>query len=148
MDRRKLSETVSKLTSVLRNVVAPQIAILEQQITAALTAKKSMASQLEEREEEFLRSDRALRQKVDTLESDKRALQQTLLLRQQECAAMSEKLAKLEKNSNTLVIAYKDVDGKMKRFKGLNDQVVSLLGMNPEATPAEVIEMLKRRLQK
>eukprot|EP00656_Telonema_subtile_P013866 TRINITY_DN17052_c0_g1_i1.p1 TRINITY_DN17052_c0_g1~~TRINITY_DN17052_c0_g1_i1.p1 ORF type:complete len:149 (+),score=29.01 TRINITY_DN17052_c0_g1_i1:140-586(+) len=148
MDRGKLSATVTKLSSVLRNVVAPQIEALEQQISASLAAKAAMANQLEEREEEFLQTDRTLRQKVDGLESEKRTLQKTLLLRQQECASMSEKLTQFEKQSKTLVVAYRDVDGKLKKYKGLSDQVVAMLGMNAEANPAEVLEMLKRRLQK
>ena len=61
---------------------------------------------------------------------------------------MSDKLTQFEKQSKTLVVAYRDVEGKMKKFKGLNDQVVAMLGMNAEANPAEVLEMLKRRLQK
>lgn len=148
MDRSKLASTADKLASTLRGVVGPQIDLLEMRVEAALAARALAESQRADLEDSMDRAGRAYKHTIDALEADKKGLQQAQLRCERECAAMTEKLTQLERNSKTLVAAYKDVERRERRYKGLNDEVVTLLGMKADASPDEILEMLKRRITK
>ena len=148
MDRSKLASTAGKLASTLRGVVGPQIDLLEMRVEAALAAKALAEGQRADIEDSMDRAERAYKHTIDALEADKKGLQQAQLRCERECAAMTEKLTQLERNSKTLVAAYKDVERRERRYKGLNDEVVTLLGMKTDASPDEILEMLKRRITK